>query len=91
MRAKAAREYEKEHGVANGDTPALSGWTPGGLRAYRLENAAWVGQTMRDLLRQHPEYRSLNLVREGEALGAKDDARSCGRATSSRLAVSARR
>jgi len=28
---------------------------------------------MRDLLRQHPEYRFVNLVREGQALGAKDD------------------
>jgi putative transport protein len=69
----AAREYEKEHGVASGDAPALSGWTPGGLRAYRLENAAWVGRTMRDLLRQHPEYRFVNLVRDGMVLGAKDD------------------
>ncbi|MDB5376176.1 MAG: transporter, partial [Rubritepida sp.] len=46
----AAQAYEKEHGVASGDVPALSGWTAGGLRAYRLENAAWVGKTMRDLL-----------------------------------------
>ena len=34
----APREYEKEHGVASGDTPTLTGWTTGGLRAYRLEN-----------------------------------------------------
>ena len=34
----AARQYEEEHGVASGDMPALTGWTPGGLRAYRLEN-----------------------------------------------------
>src|SRR5215207_6005418 len=26
----AAREYEREHGVASGDVPALSGWTAGG-------------------------------------------------------------
>ena len=68
----AAREYEKQHGVASGDTPALSGWTAGGLRAYRLENDAWVGRTMRDLLVQNPEYRFVNLVRDGQSLGALD-------------------
>ena len=69
----AAKAYEKEHGVASGDTPALSGWTAGGLRAYRLENQAWVGRTMRDLLKANPEYRFVNLARDGEALGANED------------------
>lgn len=69
----AARAYEKEHGVASGDGPALSGWTAGALRAYRLENEAWVGRTMRDLLRGNPEYRFANLVRAGAALGAAED------------------
>lgn len=69
----AARDYEKKFGVASGDTPALSGWTAGGLRAYRLENAAWQGLTMRDMLRENPEYRFVNLVRDGEALGADED------------------
>ena len=50
----AARDYEKEHGVASGDVPALSGWTAGGLRAYRLENDAWVGKTLYDLLQAQP-------------------------------------
>jgi len=68
-----ARIYEKENGVASGDGPALSGWTAGGLRAYRLENAAWVGRTMAELLRENQEYRFVNIVRNGEALGAKDD------------------
>ena len=71
----AAKEYEKEHGVASGDSPALSGWTPGGLRAYRLENEAWVGRTMQDLVREHPEYRFVNLVRGGEALGPLESER----------------
>src|SRR5215208_3958449 len=66
----AAREYEREHGVASGDVPALSGWTAGGLRAYRLENDAWVGRTLYDLLQAHPEYRVVNLARDGTALGA---------------------
>ncbi|MFL5110995.1 MAG: aspartate:alanine exchanger family transporter [Microvirga sp.] len=66
----AARDYEREHGVASGDVPALSGWTAGGLRAYRLENDAWVGKTLYDLLHAHPEYRVVNLARDGTALGA---------------------
>jgi putative transport protein len=70
---EAARSYEKENGVASGDGPALSGWTAGSLRAYRLENPAWVGRTMAELLRENPEYRFVNIVRDGEALGAKAD------------------
>ncbi|UPY38299.1 transporter [Sediminicoccus sp. KRV36] len=66
----SAQAYEKQYGVASGDAPSLSGWTAGGLRAYRLENAAWVGRTMADMLRESPEYRFVNLVREGAALGA---------------------
>src|SRR5690606_24624669 len=69
----AARAYEKEHGVASGDAPALSGWTAGGLRAYRLENPAWVGRTLHDLLRENPEYRVVNLVREGTAMSGIED------------------
>lgn len=69
----AARAYEKEHGVASGDVPQLSGWTAGGLRAYRLENAEWQGRTITDLLRAHPEYRVVNLVRDGAALGVRND------------------
>jgi putative transport protein len=69
----AAREYEKEHGVASGDAPAFSGWTTGGLRAYRLENEAWVGRTVHELLQQHPEYRVVNIVRDRVALGVQDD------------------
>ncbi len=61
----AARAYEAEHGVASGDAPTLSGWTAGGLRAYRLENAAWKGRTVRELLNENPEYRVVNVVRGG--------------------------
>jgi putative transport protein len=52
----AARSYEKEHGVASGDAPTLTGWTTAGLRAYRLENQAWVGKSVGELLKQNPEY-----------------------------------
>ena len=69
----AARAYEKEHGVASGDAPALSGWTAGSLRAYRLENPGWVGRTMADMLRENPEYRFVNIVRDGAALGAREE------------------
>jgi putative transport protein len=69
----AARDYEKEHGVASGDAPALSGWAMGSLRAYRLENPGWVGRTMADMLRENPEYRFVNIVRDGKALGARED------------------
>jgi putative transport protein len=69
----AAARYEKEHGVASGDGPTLTGWTPGGLRAYRLENKAWQGKTVRALLKEHPEYRVVNVVRGGRALGAVED------------------
>src|SRR3954447_9173483 len=71
----AARDYEKEHGVASGDTPAFSGWTPGSLRAYRLENPQWEGQTVQDILRVNPEYRAPNPVRNGTALGPSMDER----------------
>ena len=70
---EAARAYEREHGVASGDTPALSGWTVGGLRAYRLENKAWEGRTVTDLLREHPEYRVVNIVRDNVALGVPEN------------------
>lgn len=69
----AAREYEKQHGVASGDAPAVSGWVAGSLRAYRLENPGWVGRTMTDMLRENPEYRFVNIVRDGAALGARED------------------
>ncbi|MFG1245180.1 aspartate:alanine exchanger family transporter [Xanthobacter flavus] len=66
----AARAYEVEHGVASGDAPAFSGWTAGGLRAYRLENPQWQGRTVAELLREHPEYRIVNVVRDETSLGS---------------------
>lgn len=61
----AARAYEVEHGVASGDSPTLTGWTPAALRAYRLENKAWGGVTVGQFLAQNPEYRVVNVVRDG--------------------------
>ena len=64
----AAREYEREHGVASGDVAQLTGWTAAGLRAYRLENPEWEGRPVSELLRAHPEYRALNVMRGGQPL-----------------------
>ena len=72
--AKAeAAKYEKEHGVAGGDTQQLSGWNAVGLRAYRLENADWLGKTVGTLLKANPEYRIVNVVRGSDALPLSDD------------------
>lgn len=66
--AQAAKQYETEYGVTSGDVPTLSGWTTASLRAYRLENSDWVGKSVSDLLRGHPEYKVVNVVRNGERL-----------------------
>ena len=67
---KAAREYEAEFGVKNVDDAGLSGYRPGGLRAYRLENKAVVGQSIAKFRQSNPQYRIVNVVRNGEKLGA---------------------
>jgi putative transport protein len=70
---QAAKQYEQEHGVADLDAAGLSGYRPGGLRAYRLENKQTAGKTIAGFRKEHPEYRILNIVRGGEALGASAD------------------
>ena len=69
----AAAEYEAKHGVASGDTVTLTGWTTGGLRAYKLENDEWYGKSVGELLRTHPEYRVVNVVRKDVALPLSDE------------------
>ncbi|MHB2168517.1 aspartate:alanine exchanger family transporter [Alsobacter sp. R-9] len=69
----AARSYEAENGVASGDSKTLTGWLPAGMRAYRLKNATWNGKTVSALLRENPEYRVMNVVRDGQRLGTADD------------------
>jgi putative transport protein len=66
---RAAKEYEEEHGVPNLDDIGLTGYRPAGLRAYRLENPQTAGKTIAGFRREHPEYRVLNVVRGGTALG----------------------
>ncbi|MGH7380814.1 MAG: aspartate:alanine exchanger family transporter [Candidatus Methylomirabilales bacterium] len=67
---KAAKEYEEQFGVPNLDDAGLTGYRPAGLRAYRLENPQTVGKTIAGFRKEHPEYRVLNIVRSGTALGA---------------------
>jgi putative transport protein len=66
----AAKKYEQEFGVNDIEGAGLSGFRPFGLRAYRLENVSTVGQSIEAFRRTNPEYRVINVVRNGEALGA---------------------
>jgi putative transport protein len=70
---QAAKDYEKEHGVANVDDSGLTGYRSGGLRAYRLENKEVAGQTISQFRSKNPQYRIVNVVRNGESVGADAD------------------
>ena len=70
---KSAKEYEEKFGVPNLDDVGLSGYRPGGLRAYRLENRQTAGKSIAQFRQTYPQYRILNIVRGGEALGASPD------------------
>jgi putative transport protein len=70
---QAAKQYEQEHGVADLDAAGVSGYRPGGLRAYRLENKQTAGKTIAQLRQTYPQYRIVNIVRGGESLGASAD------------------
>lgn len=69
----AAREYEKEHDVASGDGPSLTGWRPASARAYRLENREWEGRTIGEFTRAYPQYHIGNLVRAGSPVALAQD------------------
>ena len=70
---QSAKEYEEKFGVPNLDDVGLSGYRPAGLRAYRLENKQTAGKTIAQFRQSYPQYRILNIVRGGEALGAGAD------------------
>ena len=70
---KAAKEYEEKFGVPNLDDVGLSGYRPGGLRAYRLENKQTAGKSIAQFRQTYPQYRIVNIVRGEEALGASPD------------------
>jgi putative transport protein len=69
----AAKKYEEEKGVPNVDDAGLTGYRPLALRAYRLTNNETAGQTVRQFLRKHPEYKIVNVARGEDRLGAPDD------------------
>ena len=66
----AAKKYEEEKGVPNVDDVGLTGYRPLALRAYRLTNNEIAGQTVRQFLSKHPEYKIVNVAR-GEELSAR--------------------
>src|SRR5215212_5432921 len=66
----AAKKYEAEFGVNDIEGAGLSGFRPFGLRAYRLDNPATVGQSIESFRRANPEYRVINVVRKNGAMGA---------------------
>lgn len=66
----AAKKYEEEFGVKNVDDAGLSGYRPGGLRAYRLDNPATAGKSIAEFRVTNPEYRVINVRRGDELLGA---------------------
>ena len=53
----AAKKYEEEFGVRDLEGGGLTGFRPFGLRAYRLENPAQVGQTIAGFRKKNPEYQ----------------------------------
>ncbi len=59
--------------MPNLDDAGITGYRPGGLRAYRLENKQTAGKTIAGFRKEHPEYRIVNIVRGGESLGASAD------------------
>ena len=58
----AAKKYEEEFGVRDLEGGGLTGFRPFGLRAYRLENPAQVGQTIAGFRKKNPEFRIVNDV-----------------------------
>src|SRR5262245_25728434 len=55
--AAEARKYEEQFGVRNVDDAGLTGYRPLGLRAYKLENPATAGKTVRQFLAENREYK----------------------------------
>ncbi|MCA1499130.1 MULTISPECIES: transporter [unclassified Bradyrhizobium] len=66
----AAKKYEQEFGVKDLEGGALTGYRQFGLRAYRLENPATIGMSIAKFRTVNPEYRIVNVGRNGEPQGA---------------------
>ncbi|XUM22976.1 aspartate:alanine exchanger family transporter [Bradyrhizobium oligotrophicum S58] len=69
----AAKQYEEKFGVKDLEGGGLTGFRQFGLRAYRLDNPAQVGTSIAKFRATNPEYRVVNVVRNGEPLGAGHD------------------
>ncbi|MDA9432283.1 aspartate:alanine exchanger family transporter [Bradyrhizobium sp. CCBAU 51627] len=69
----AAKQYEQEFGVKDLEGGGLTGYRPFGLRAYRLENPATAGMSIAKFRALNPEYRIVNVGRNGELQGADAD------------------
>ena len=70
---KAAREYEEEFGVKNMDESGLTGYRPGGVRAYRVTNPETAGKTIGEFRAAYPMYRVINVVQGSTALAPTSD------------------
>ena len=66
----AARCYEEQHGVHDVEGDGLTANKVFGLRAYRLENSATVGLSVREFIARFPEYRIVDVHRNDESIGA---------------------
>jgi putative transport protein len=70
---QAAREYEEEFGVKNMDESGLTGYRPGGVRAYRVTNPETAGKTIGEFRQAYPMYRVINVVQGSTALAPTAD------------------
>jgi putative transport protein len=70
----AAKRYEEQYGVKNMDESGLTGYRPGGVRAYRVTNPETAGKTVAQFRAAHPMYKVVNLVRGNTALAVQPDA-----------------
>jgi putative transport protein len=69
----AAKKYEEEFGVKNMDETGLTGYRPGGVRAYRVTNPETAGKTVAQFRAKYPMYRVVNMVRGNTALAITPD------------------
>jgi putative transport protein len=67
---QAAKDYEREHGVANVDDAGLSAYRAGGVRAYKLTNPKTAGLTVGEFFKSHLGLRVVNVQRGEQRLGA---------------------
>lgn len=71
----AARRYEEQHGMHDVEDGGLTANKAFGLRAYRLENPATIGLSIREFIARFPEYRIVDVHRSEESIGADPEIR----------------